>query len=137
MKVLLIDDEDDIRKIAGLGLSRIGGMEVLDASSGAAGLALAKSGKPDVILLDVNMPPLSGIDILRRLRANGATASVVMLTGDDSASTATEALRAGAFHYVVKPMLNNALVEKVHQCFRQLTEIVWWNVGCHSYRNAA
>ena len=77
----------------------------------------------DVILLDVNLPQMSGLDILRRLRANGTTAAVVMLTGDNSASTATEAMRAGAYHYVVKPMLNNSLIDVVTLAARQ-TEVV-------------
>ncbi|MBL8112748.1 MAG: response regulator [Acidobacteria bacterium] len=79
MKVLLIDDEDDIRKIAGLGLSRIGGMEVLDASSGAAGLALAKSGKPDVILLDMMMPVMDGEMTLQALNSDPETRHIPVI----------------------------------------------------------
>jgi len=116
LRVLLIDDDAGIaRSVARL--LRLHGMHVEhlgDVSQVEAFLADPRAAEEwEVILLDVNMPSLSGIDILRRLRANGSTPSVVMLTGDDTASTATEALRAGAFHYVVKPMLNNALVEIV------------------------
>jgi two-component system response regulator HydG len=77
----------------------------------------------DVILLDVQLPQMSGLDILKRLRANGATAAVVMLTGDNSASTATEALRAGAYHYIVKPMINNSLIDVVTQAARQTDHV--------------
>jgi len=57
----------------------------------------------DVVLLDVNLPGMSGIDLLERFRGTGSLASVIMLTGDDSARTATACMRAGAFYYLTKP----------------------------------
>lgn len=57
----------------------------------------------DVVLLDVNLPGMSGIQVLEHFRAAGSLASVVMLTGDDSARTATACMRAGAFYYLTKP----------------------------------
>ncbi len=56
-----------------------------------------------VVLLDVGLPDISGIEVLRKMRDAGLHASVIMLTGDDSASTATECMRSGAFHYLTKP----------------------------------
>ena len=121
-RVLLIDDDDAIaRSVARL--FRLHDIHVEHVSSVAQVEELL--GTPDatdawdVILLDVNLPHISGLDILRRLRDGGATASVVMLTGDNSASTATEAMRAGAFHYIVKPMLNHSLVDVVVQAAQQ------------------
>jgi len=57
----------------------------------------------DVVLLDVNLPTINGIEVLERIRTGGSLASVVMLTGDDSARTATACMRAGAFYYLTKP----------------------------------
>jgi two-component system response regulator HydG len=57
----------------------------------------------DVVLLDVNLPGMSGIELLERFRQTGSLASVIMLTGDDSARTATACMRAGAFYYLTKP----------------------------------
>jgi DNA-binding NtrC family response regulator len=57
----------------------------------------------DVVILDVGLPGMSGIDVLQKIRASGAPASVIMLTGDNSAQTATTCMRAGAFHYLTKP----------------------------------
>ena len=57
----------------------------------------------DVVLLDVGLPGMSGVDVLHRFRDRGSLASVVMLTGDGSANTATECMRAGAFYYLTKP----------------------------------
>jgi len=81
-RVLLIEDEEDIRRVAQLSLERIGRFDVLLAGSGAEGLALAEAEQPDAILIDYMMPDLDGPETIRRLRANPATASipVVMLT---------------------------------------------------------
>ncbi len=57
----------------------------------------------DVVVLDVGLPGMSGIEVLQRIRASGSLASVIMLTGDNSAQTATTCMRAGAFHYLTKP----------------------------------
>ncbi len=57
----------------------------------------------DVVLLDVNLPNMSGIEVLERFRQSSSLASVIMLTGDDSARTATACMRAGAFYYLTKP----------------------------------
>ena len=82
MKVLIIDDEDDIRRIARLSLVRVGGLDVIDARDGPTGVALAESDQPDVVLLDVMMPGLDGPATLAALRASEKTASipVVFLT---------------------------------------------------------
>lgn len=82
MKVLIIDDEDDIRRIARLSLVRVGGLEVIDARDGPTGVALAESDQPDVVLLDVMMPGLDGPATLAALRASDRTAGipVVFLT---------------------------------------------------------
>ena len=68
MKVLVVDDEPDIRRIAKLGLSRVGGMEVVEAANGMEALVRAKEDKPDAVLLDVMMPRLDGPSTLARLR---------------------------------------------------------------------
>jgi DNA-binding NtrC family response regulator len=125
-RVLLIDDDDAIARSVGR-LFRLHDVHVDHVSAVAQVEELLA--RPDgieawdVILLDVNLPHISGLDILRRLRDSGASVAVVMLTGDNSASTATEALRAGAFHYIVKPMLNHSLIDVVMLAARQ-TEVV-------------
>jgi CheY-like chemotaxis protein len=82
VKVLIIDDEDDIRRIARLSLVRVGGLDVIDARDGPTGVALAESDQPDVVLLDVMMPGLDGPATLAALRASDKTAGipVVFLT---------------------------------------------------------
>jgi CheY-like chemotaxis protein len=81
-RVLIIDDEEDIREVAALSLQTVAGWEVVMANSGAQGLARAIEHKPDAILLDVMMPGMDGPTTFRELRKNPATAHipVVLLT---------------------------------------------------------
>jgi len=81
-RVLLIDDEDDIREVAQLSLEVVGRWEVLTASSGAEGIERAAAHQPDAILLDVMMPDMDGPTTFKGLRANPATCDipVVLLT---------------------------------------------------------
>ena len=87
-RVLIIDDEDSIREVAGVSLEVIGGWDVLSAPSGAVGIDTAKAEHPDAILLDVMMPELDGPATLARLRADDATRStpVILLTAKVQAS---------------------------------------------------
>ncbi len=78
-KILIIDDEDDIREVAALSLESVAGWEVIKASSGAQGLARAEEYQPDAILLDVMMPGMDGPSTFRELRKNQATAGIPVL----------------------------------------------------------
>jgi CheY-like chemotaxis protein len=78
-KILIIDDEDDIREVAALSLESVAGWEVIKASSGAQGLARAEEYLPDAILLDVMMPGMDGPTTFRELRKNQATAGIPVL----------------------------------------------------------
>ena len=105
MKVLIIDDENDIRRIARLGLERVGKMEVIDAGSGADGIEKARADKPDVVLLDVMMPVQDGPATLQALKADPATASipVIFLTAKALASEVQRLRSLGATGVLTKP----------------------------------
>ena len=78
-RILIIDDEDDIREVAALSLETVAGWEVIAAASGAQGLARAVEHKPDAILLDVMMPGMDGPTTFRELRKDPATAKIPVL----------------------------------------------------------
>jgi CheY-like chemotaxis protein len=78
-KILIVDDEDDIREVAALSLESVAGWEVLTANSGAQGLTRAVDFQPDAILLDVMMPGMDGPTTFRELRKNPATAQIPVL----------------------------------------------------------
>jgi len=79
MKVLIIDDEEDTRQVAGMCLGMLGGLEVVEASSGKEGLRKAAEEKPDVILLDLLMPEMNGAETLVRLRENPDTFKIPVI----------------------------------------------------------
>lgn len=78
-RILIIDDEDDIREVAALSLQTVAGWDVIVANSGAQGVARASEQLPDAILLDVMMPGMDGPTTYRELRKNPATASIPVL----------------------------------------------------------
>ncbi len=104
-KVLLIDDEDDIRRIARLSLSRVGKMDVVEAHGGAEGVARAAAEQPDVILLDMMMPGMDGPATLAALRAQPETEKipVVFLTAKAMPSEVRRLTALGALGVLTKP----------------------------------
>jgi CheY-like chemotaxis protein len=115
MKILIIDDDDDIRLIARLSLSRVGGMEVVDASGGLEGVRKAQEEKPDVILLDMMMPTMDGTQTLAALRAQPATATtpIIFLTAKAVGAEAERAAALGAAGILFKPFDPRTLSDEV------------------------
>lgn len=105
MKVLIVDDEPDVRRIAMLSLTRLGGMEVLEVKNGFECLESAAHATPDVILLDVMMPGMDGPSTLKELRSDPATAEIpVIFVTAKAQRTETDSLRQlGAAGVVIKP----------------------------------
>jgi two-component system nitrogen regulation response regulator GlnG len=85
-------------------------VRLLTAANSAEGLRLFSESRPDVVTLDIGLPDLSGLEMLRRLREIDARVPVIMLTGQGTAATAIEAMRLGAFEYVLKPLDADALI---------------------------
>lgn len=115
MKILIIDDEEDIRTIASLSLSMLAGVEVLEASGGRAGLEMAQQEKPDAILLDMIMPGFDGSDTIKALKADPNTAAIpVIFVTTRSMSSDLEKMRIlGAAGVVNKPFDPMTLAERV------------------------
>jgi two-component system OmpR family response regulator len=104
LKVLFVDDDPDIRRIASMSLSVVGGYTVTTASSGAEALQSAERELPDVILLDVMMPGMDGLATLGQLRANERTASIPVIFMTAKVQKAeVEQYRAAGAGFVAKP----------------------------------
>jgi len=111
-RVLVIDDEPALRQI----LSRVldeAGYFVETASGAEEATAMLSHGDIDVALCDITMPDGNGIDVLRQTRAAGIDTVFVMVTANSAVETAVEALRAGAFDYMVKPVRNEELLHRL------------------------
>jgi two-component system nitrogen regulation response regulator GlnG len=100
--ILIIDDDEEIRYSLGRVL---GGRQyaIVEAGSGEEGIAIAKKGAPDLVFLDIRMGGMSGIETLQHLRALHPQLLVVLMTAFGTAQTAIEAMKFGAFDYVMKP----------------------------------
>lgn len=105
MKVLVIDDEDDIRRVARLSLAAVGGMDVCEASSGSLAVRKAREEQPDVVLLDMMMPGMDGLATIRALRGDPETADipVVFLTAKAMSAEVDRLKGLGACGVLVKP----------------------------------
>jgi len=102
-RVLHVDDHKHIRGIVQLALGKIGGFTVLACGSGEEALAQAAAFGPELLLLDVNMPGMDGVELLRRLRAAGIGAPAVFFTGKVSPQDLANYRSIGAIGMVAKP----------------------------------
>jgi CheY-like chemotaxis protein len=102
-KVLVVDDEPEIRQILVEFLSRRG-YDVSMASGGAEAVAVVRTSRPDLVLLDVAMPEMDGVETLRRIVAIQPALSVIMVTANADIGTTSRLLALGAVDYVPKPI---------------------------------
>jgi len=101
-RILIVDDEKNMRWVLGQALAA-DGFEVVEAVDGKEALASIGDQVPDIMVLDHRMPPPDGMEVLRRVRANGHTFPIIMLTAHGNVETAVEAMKAGATEYLTKP----------------------------------
>lgn len=102
MKVLLVDDEVDFLETLTKRLTRRG-VEVSKASGGQEALALLADDPADIVVLDVKMPGMSGIEVLREIKSRWPLIEVIMLSGHADVQIAVKGLEMGAFDYLMKP----------------------------------
>jgi DNA-binding NtrC family response regulator len=102
-RVLVIDDDADTRDVLGVFLAHLGYTAAL-AAGGREGLHLALAEPPDIVVLDVMMPDVNGLDVLARLRTLQPSLPVIMTTASSDPEVARQALRLGAFRYLRKPV---------------------------------
>ncbi|MFJ7903502.1 response regulator transcription factor [Streptomyces sp. NPDC096198] len=117
-EVLVVDDDPAIRRSLERGL-RLGGFRVRTAGSGAEALAAVRDSPPDVLVLDVSMPGISGIEVCTRLRDEGRDLPVLMLSALDETADRIAGLQAGGDDYLVKPFALQELVLRLGALLRR------------------
>jgi DNA-binding response OmpR family regulator len=116
--VLLVDDDAAIRRSVADGLE-LEGFEVVPASGGRAALAALDSITPAVVVLDLAMPDLDGLEVLRRVRDNGHEVPICILSARDEVDDRVRGLEAGADDYVVKPFALEEVAARLHALLRR------------------
>ena len=114
-RVLVADDEDDIRALVCLAIKKAGGAVVSAVADGSAALAAARAELPDLAVLDVSMPGATGLEVCTALRTDPATAGmrVLLLSANASLDDVARGLAAGADAYLAKPFQISGLVHQV------------------------
>lgn len=110
--VLVVDDDAPVRRMLERTL-RADGYDVTVAADGGQALAAAERSAPDLVVLDVGLPGMDGLAVCRRLRANGVTAPILLLTARDAVADRVAGLDAGADDYVIKPVATDELLARL------------------------
>jgi len=111
---LVVDDDPLILKVFDF-LFPDGRHEILKAASGSEALKAFECGRPDVVIADVRLPDIDGLELVRRLQATGKKTPIILMTGFGTAEIAIEAMRQGAFEYILKPLDPDALAPMIER----------------------
>lgn len=134
--ILIVDDEADFRDTLSEQFELSEGFQVTSAGTGEEALTLAAAQRVDIIVLDVDMPGINGIETCKRLRAAGIRAPIIMLTGRTGEADTVAGLDAGANDYVTKPFTFSVLLARVRAQLRSFeqTEDATFEIGPYEFR---
>ena len=113
MKVLLVDDSRTIRNIQKNIFAQLGYTDVMEAADGIEALQRIGEARPDLALVDWNMPNMDGLTLVRRIRETDLALPIIMCTTEAEKHRVVEALKAGVNSYVVKPFTSETLADKI------------------------
>jgi two-component system NtrC family response regulator len=116
--ILVVDDDESLRRVTQLQLEEAG-HHVLAASNGTEALALIEADPPALVITDLKMPDLSGLELLHRIRGSRPEITIVMITAFGTVQTAVEAMKAGAYDYITKPIDFEELVLVVNRAMER------------------
>lgn len=135
MKILVIEDERDIAELIAHNLEREG-FQVETAMSGEEGLSKAKIEPPGLVVLDIMLPEMNGLDVCRSLRSDGTTRGIpiIMLTARDEDIDVVTGLEVGADDYLTKPFSPRVLIARIRSVLRRYKESAESN-NTNSWRN--
>jgi len=121
MRILLVDDSRTIRTVQKSILAQLGHSDVVEANDGVEALSQLSAHRPDLMLVDWNMPNMDGITLVRKVRESNRTLPIIMCATEAEKSRLLEAVKAGVNNYVVKPFTPETLSEKINQTLSKIT----------------
>ena len=119
LKVLLVDDEKEFVTTLAERLE-LRGMDVDIATDGEMALGLVETDPPQVVVLDVMMPGLGGMEVLERIKAVDSSIQVILLTGHGGTKDGIKGMQLGAFDYLIKPVDIDELIEKLNEAAKNV-----------------
>jgi len=134
--LLIIDDDDDLRGAVAEQLQLNDEFLAVEAATGAEGVRLAQESRPDLVLLDVDLPDMNGREVCKALRDQGLAAPVIMLTAASSDEDTVQGLEAGANDYVTKPYRFAVLLARIRAQLRSHEQSVC-QLGGYEFRPSA
>src|SRR5713101_5967226 len=117
-RVLVIDDEAAIRDSLRM-ILEYEHYDFVGASNGPDGIALVQKDRPDIVLLDIKMPGMDGLEVLRKLHALDESLPVIIVSGHGTTATAVEAIKAGALDYLEKPLSSERVIVTLGNALKQ------------------
>jgi CheY-like chemotaxis protein len=120
-RILIAEDERDIRELVTISLRGLGGFDVTQAANGLEAVERARAERPDLILMDVRMPKMTGYEACRRLKESAETRDIpiVFLSAKGQESEIQKGLTAGAVQYILKPFAPDELVREVRSLLKR------------------
>ena len=136
--ILIVDDDDDLRTALAEQIDQEEGFHAREASTGESGVAAAVADRPDLVLLDLDLPDIDGRTACRRMREGGARMPVIMLTAAAADTDTILGLEAGANDYVTKPFRFNVLLARIRAQLRnhEQSEDAVFHIGPYEFRPA-
>jgi len=119
IKILLVDDEREFVTTLAERLE-LRDMNVSMAMDGETALGIVENDRPQVVVLDVMMPGLSGLEVLEKIKAMDSKIQVILLTGHGATKDGIRGMKLGAFDYLIKPIDINELIEKLNEAVKNL-----------------
>jgi len=118
VKIMIVDDSAFMRKIVRGVLEKLNYTDIIEAGTGKDAISRFKNEKPDLILLDIIMPDIGGIDVLREIKGINPAAKVIMVTAIGQNAMIEECTKLGAICYIVKPFDERKITEAVQKALK-------------------
>jgi len=124
-KILVAEDEADIRELVAFSLINIAGFEVVKARNGAEAVEMARTEVPDLILMDVRMPKMTGVEACAKLKEIPETEDIpiVFLSAMGQETEIQQGMEVGAVEYILKPFAPDVLMNKVREILERLNKL--------------
>lgn len=123
MRILLVDDSKTMRNIQRAVLAQLGHTEILEACDGQDALSKAPAYRPELILVDWNMPNMDGLSFVKAWRAVNKQTPIMMVTTEAEKARVIEAIKAGVNNYVVKPFTPDLLAQRINETLAKATSV--------------